>query len=211
MMTEGCDHCGKDFSSEQERLEHELDEHSEEMTGHEKDDKKGRLNKIQEKERVARFKKKRKLKLGAIAALLSVGLVTGGFYAYQNTGLSSSTPTNSSAGVGQPVHWHADYRVSVCGEERVLRGGPVEAHTHGETTFHLEGVRQNMEQAQLDWVIDSLGGEFSNSGVLGYEEPESCPGSNEPGNLSVKANGNELEDPENYVVRDGDRVEIVYS
>ncbi|MFB6190341.1 MAG: hypothetical protein ABEJ91_02105 [Candidatus Nanohaloarchaea archaeon] len=210
-MSENCDRCDRVFDSEKERLEHELDDHEKEMSSHEKDEKKGRLNKIQEKERVAGLKRKRKLKMGVFAALLVTGVVAGGFYIYQITSLLSSAPTNSSIGVGQPVHWHADYRVSVCGEERVLQGGPIEAHTHGETTFHLEGVRKTREQATLDWIVDSLGGKFSNSGVLGYEEPESCPGTSEPGNLTVRVNGNKIEDPEDYVVRDGDRIEIVYS
>ncbi|MFB6191276.1 MAG: hypothetical protein ABEJ64_02515 [Candidatus Nanohaloarchaea archaeon] len=210
-MSERCDYCSEEFSSEKDRLEHELDEHADDMSGHEKDDKKNRLNKLQEKDRVASLKKKQKLKTGAAAAVLAIGLVAGGFYAYQNTDMFASGPTNSSIGVGEPVHWHAPYTIKVCGDSKTLQGGPILAHTHGETRFHLEGVRTSREQATLDWIIDSLGGEFSNSGILGYEEPESCPGSEEPGNLTVKVNGQEIENPESYVVRDGDRIVITYS
>lgn len=210
-MAEECEYCDEEFSSERERLEHEMDEHGENMTSHERDDKKSQLNKIQEKERVAGLKKKRKLRDGAIAAVLLVGLAAGGFFAYQNAGsIGGVQESNATIGVGEPIHWHAPYTIEVCGERRILEGGPKLAHTHGQSKFHLEGVRQNREQATLDWIIDSLGGEFSNTGILGYEEPESCPGTDEPGNLTVVVNGQQLDNPEDYIVKDGDNIVIRY-
>lgn len=104
---------------------------------------------------------------------------------------------------GEAVHWHASYQISVCGENRVPRGGPMLAHTHGETQFHLEGVRQNKEQATLDWVLDSLGTKFSENSIYGKT---SCNG--ESANLTVKANGETLESPEDYIIRDGDNIRI---
>ncbi|MFB6158513.1 MAG: hypothetical protein ABEJ95_02515 [Candidatus Nanohalobium sp.] len=50
-MSEECGYCDKDFSEEKERLEHELDEHEEEMSSHDKSDKKSELNKLQQKEK----------------------------------------------------------------------------------------------------------------------------------------------------------------
>lgn len=189
-----------------------LEEHGDEMTGHEKDDKKNRLNKLQEKKRVSSLKRKRKLKMGGIAALLFIGLAAGGFYAYKNADKLSpgGAQNNATIGVGEPIHWHAPYDITVCGEKRILEGGPKLAHTHGQSKFHLEGVRQSREQATLDWIIDALGGRFSNQGIFKYKEPESCPGTSEPGNLTVKVNGEKLENPEDYAVRDGDRIVITY-
>jgi hypothetical protein len=197
-----CKYCDKDFSSKKEKLEHELDEHQDEMSSHAKSDKKSELNKLEQQTQTSKHNRKKKLQFAGIGVLL-VGLVAGGgFWATQNMDFSRNV--DESAGVGTPVHWHADYQITVCGENQVLQGGPVEAHTHGETTFHLEGVR-TQEQAQLDWIVDSLGGELEENSIMGRD---SCNG--ESANLTVTANGNEVEDHMNFVPRDGDFIRITY-
>lgn len=202
-----CDYCDDNFSSKKEKLEHELNEHDDEISSHARSDKKTELNKLEQKSQTNKHNKRKQLQFAAVGILL-VGLVAGGGYvAYQNTGsFSGVQQSNESAGVGTPVHWHADYRITVCGEDQVLQGGPVEAHTHGETTFHMEGVRNNREQAQLDWIVDQLGGELEEDSIMGKE---ACNG--EPAELSVKVNGNEVEDHLNYIPRNGDFIRIDYS
>ncbi|MFB6158512.1 MAG: hypothetical protein ABEJ95_02510 [Candidatus Nanohalobium sp.] len=79
------------------------------------------------------------------------------------------------------------------------------AHTHGQSKFHLEGVRNKREQATLEWIVDALGGKLENDSIMGKT---SCNG--EPANLTVKVNGQELENPLNYVVQDGDNIKIKY-
>jgi hypothetical protein len=208
-MTE-CEYCDEEFDSKKERLEHELSEHKEELTGHEKDEKKSELSKLEDQDQTSKVERNRKMKRAGIGVIGLLILAGGGFAALQSFDTSPPT-TNESIGVGtDPVHWHADYQITVCGEDRVLRDGPMLAHTHGEKSFHLEGRRTSREQATLGWVANQLGAEFSNSGILGYEEPESCPGTEEPGNLTVEANGETLEDPENYILRDGDMITITY-
>ncbi len=200
-----CSYCDKDFSSNKEKLEHELDEHEDEMSSHEKSDKKSKLNKLEQKTKTKKHNRKQKIKYGGIAAVLGIFVIGGGFLAAQN--IDNTRPvTNSSIGVGEPVHWHASYQISVCGENRVPQGGPMLAHTHGETRFHLEGVRQSKKQATLDWIMDSLGTEFSEDSIYGQT---SCNG--EPANLTVQANGKTLENPENYIIRDGDNIRIELS
>lgn len=112
------------------------------------------------------------------------------FLAAQNTG-STRPVTNSSIGIGESVHWHASYQISVCGENRFSQDGPMHALTYGETQFHLEDVRQNKEQATLNWVLDSWGKKFSENSICGKT---SCNG--ESVNLTVKANEENLENPE---------------
>jgi hypothetical protein len=203
-MSEDCKYCDKDFSSRKEKLEHELDEHEDEMSSHDKSDKKSELNKLQQKKKTKKHNRKKKLQYGAVGLLL-VGLVAGGgFWASQNIEFGGVQTTNTSAGIGTPVHWHAPYTLSVCGENRILQGGPKMAHTHGQSQFHLEGVR-NKEQATLDWIVDSLGGKLENNSIMGKT---SCNG--EPANLTVKVNGQELENPLNYVVQDEDNIKIKY-
>ncbi len=202
MSENNCEYCNENFSSKAENLEHELENHGEEMSGHDKNGKKRALNKLKEKKKTKKHSRKQKIKYGGIAAVLGALIIGGGFLATQNIG-GSQPVTNESIGVGQPVHWHASYKISVCGENRVPRGGPMLAHTHGETQFHLEGVRRNKEQATLDWVLDKLGTEFTEDSIYGQT---SCNG--EPANLTVQANGETLETPEEYIIGDGDNIRI---
>lgn len=200
-----CDYCSEDFSSDKERLEHELEEHGDEMSSHDKSDKKTELNKLQQQKQTSKHNKKKKLQFAGIGIVL-LGLVAGGgFWASQNIETGPSA-TNASIGVGEPVHWHADYRLTVCGQEQVLQGGPTAAHTHGQNTFHLEGVRQSKEEAQLDWIVDQLGGQLEENSIMGRD---GCNG--EPANLTVTVNGEKVEDHMTYIPRDGDMIRIDYS
>jgi len=198
-----CEYCDEDFSGKKERLEHELDKHEDEMTGHEKSDKKSELNKLEQKEQTAKYNKKKKLQYAGIGAVALLLLAGAGYGVFQAADLGSQPVTNESIGVGETIHWHADYDLSVCGENRIIQGGPLEAHTHGSSTLHMEGLRETREQATLDWIIDQLGGELEENSVLGQTQ---CNG--DPANLTVKVNGNEVEDHLEYIPKDGDRVEI---
>lgn len=200
-MSEECDKCGKEFSNEKEKLEHELDEHGDELSSHDKSDKKNRLNKLEEKQKTKKQNRKQKIKYTGMAAVLGVLVIGGGVFSMEN--IDTSMPVNESIGLGEPIHWHADYQITVCGEEKIPRGGPMLAHTHGETRFHLEGVRRNSEQTTLGWVLNSLGVQFSEDSIYGKS---SCGG--EPADLTFKANGQNLENPGNYTIRDGDRINI---
>jgi hypothetical protein len=199
-----CKYCDEEFSSKKGKLEHELDEHGDEMSSHEKSEKKSELNKLEQQEQTSKHNKKKKLQYGAVGILLLGVVAGGGLYAVQNIEVGPAM-TNESLGIGQPVHWHADYQITVCGEDRILEGGPMKAHTHGQTTFHLEGVRQNKEEATLDWIVDRLGGQLEENSIMGREN---CSG--EPANLTVTVNGNEVEDHMNLVPRNGDFIRINY-
>lgn len=202
---EECGHCDESFSSKIEKLEHELDEHEEEISGHDRSDKKSELNKLREKNQASKQKRTRKLRYG-IMGLIALGLISGaGYWASQNLDTGPQRTINASLGIGEPVHWHAEYELTVCGKDQVLQGGPQEAHTHGEKTLHLEGIRRSREEAELDWIVDNLGGELEEDSIMGQEN---CNG--EPANLTVEVDGEEIEDHLSYVPRDGDSLRITY-
>lgn len=202
-----CSYCDKEFSSDKEKLEHELEEHRDELTGHEKSDKKSELNKLEQKKQTAKHNRNKKLQYAGIGVLALLVLGGGGFALYQQGALGSmtgaSTGTNASIGVGQSIHWHADYEINVCGQDRTIQGGPIQAHTHGTKTLHMEGFRETREQGTLDWIIDQLGGKLEQNSILGTTE---CSG--EPANLTVTVNGEELENHLDYIVREDDNVKI---
>jgi hypothetical protein len=199
-----CQECDEEFSSEKDKLQHELEEHEDELSSHDRDQKKNRLNKLQDKEKSEKHERKRKLKLGAIAGIGAIILAVAGFQA-MNTLNDIGPEKNASIGVGSTVHWHADYTVRVCGEERILEGGPILAHTHGQTRFHMEGARQSEEQTKLKWIVEELSqGEFNSTHIMGQN---TCNGN--PAELTIQANGEQIENPEDYIVRDGDRITIV--
>lgn len=201
-----CKYCDEEFSSKKEKLEHEIEEHGDEMSGHDKEEKKSELNKLQQQEQTSKHKKRRKIQYTAIGVKL-LGLIgSGGFYAVNNLGIGGGPEfTNETLGIGTPVHWHADYQLEVCGQDEILRGGPLTAHTHGEKTFHMEGVRQDGEEATLDGIVDSLGGQLEEDSIMGKD---GCDG--EPANLTVEANGEEVEDHLDYIPMDGDSIRIIY-
>ena len=204
-MTEECEYCDEEFDSEKDRLEHELEEHEDELSSHAKSDRKSELNKLKEEKKTKKNNRKKKMKFAAAGVFL-IGIVAGaGFMAVQNADvLNGIQERNESAGIGTPVHWHADYNINVCGERRILQGGPLIAHTHGQPTFHMEGVRENREEATLEWVVEELSQEeFNSTHVLGQS---TCNG--EPADLTVEVNGQEQGHPYDYILRDGDVVNI---
>ncbi|MFB6242198.1 MAG: hypothetical protein ABEJ36_05365 [Candidatus Nanosalina sp.] len=203
---EECDYCGKEFEEEKTRIQHELKEHEDEISGHDREDKKARLNKLKEREKASRRERKQKMIYAGIATISIAVLALGGFQAYQFT-QTLGPEKIPGKGIGVPVHWHADYTISICGKNRVLRGGPAIAHTHGQKRFHLEGVRSR-EEATLDGILDNLGARFKpeNNSILGKD---SCNG--EPANLTVNVNGQPIENPAEYIVRDGDSIRVTLS
>ena len=202
MYMSSCDYCEEEFSDEESKLDHELIEHEDEMSGHDQSEKKSRLNKLEQEKKAKRNERKKKIKYGSVTAVAAILLAGAAFSVAEN--LEALEPeSNTTIGIGTPVHWHADYQITVCGDERIPRGGPELAHTHGEKEFHLEGVRTTREEATLDWVLDNLGANFSDTSIYGKSE---CSG--EPANLTVRVNGEPLQEPEDYVIKDGDSIDI---
>lgn len=204
-MPEQCEYCDEEFDSEKERLEHELDEHEDELSSHARSDKKSELNKLKEQKKTEKNNRKNKIKYAAVGVVLLGVVVGAGAFAAQNADvLNGIQNKNESAGIGTPVHWHSDYNINICGERRVVEGGPLTAHTHGQSTFHMEGVREERGEATLEGVVETLSGdEFNATHVMGQS---TCDG--EPAELSVSVNSQELEAPYDYILRDGDVVNI---
>jgi hypothetical protein len=127
-----------------------------------------------------------------------------GFTVYEN--LSSIS--------GGPIHWHADYKVYICGEESdlvdpsALRGkvGSSIFHEHNDGRIHIEGTISKMENIDLGSYFEVVGGELedghliypTNEKVIEVKNGDFCNG--KEGNLKVYVNGDKIEEPEEYLI-----------
>ncbi len=76
---------------------------------------------------------------------------------------------NSISVTKGPVHWHADFRIFVCGEELNivdphglvnLVGSPL-LHEHGDNRVHIEGRVMDWEDITLPRFFSAIGGELT--------------------------------------------------
>lgn len=128
-------------------------------------------------------------------------------------------PAGSGATAGPTIgdHWHAAYRIVLCGEEQPpLPVSPGNVHTHGDGLIHVHpqtaaetGANANLERF------------FAASGVVIGKDYIQLPGGRlyrngdpctdgQPGTLRVTVNGNEVADFLRYVPRDGDTIQIEF-
>ncbi len=148
---------------------------------------------------------------GAIGLTILAGI---GFF----LSLPKPQPVNYDvAGLSFPlgnIHWHATPALSVCGEN-IAMPKPVPGqhlgsnllHLHDDGIFHIEGSVSSPSQITLGAMMSNIGKNFSQTSLLGKKNGDSCPNGN-PGKVRFIVNGNENSEYENYIIRDGDRIEI---
>ncbi len=154
---------------------------------------------------------KKMLLYGAVALVLLGGI--GLFMA-----LPKPEPVNYATGnIVFPlnnIHWHATPEIYVCGEKvpvpDVLPGkhlGSGLLHTHEDKLIHVEGTVSGPAQITLGAFMSSIGMKFSETQLLDKSNGDSCS-NGEAGKVGVSVNGNPNNEFGNYVVRDGDRIEM---
>lgn len=116
-------------------------------------------------------------------------------------------------------HWHADYSVSICGEEQqdipALHG---DVHTHGDGRIHShpKTAATAYGSANLGLFFRTHGGKFTKDELRypgqdrTWKVGERCEGKDQPATLKLTVNGKERTDFDRYVPQDGDRIEIRY-
>ena len=116
-------------------------------------------------------------------------------------------------GVGE--HWHARYRISVCGSTLPpLPGTHGGVHTHGRDVIHIHPKESGEagKNATLALLFSKSGGELTDTGLSlpsgeTYLNGVECP-DGQPGQLQVTVNGKRVGNPSSYVPRNGDRILI---
>lgn len=109
------------------------------------------------------------------------------------------------------VHWHANLRILVCGDERkipVNKGEPL-LHTHRDANrIHIEGLIQGPSDVTLGKFMNAVGVPFSETQVFDITNGEGCNG--QPGVWKMTVNDASSEEFENYAINDGDNIELIF-
>jgi hypothetical protein len=146
------------------------------------------------------------LLIGGAVALLAGGLL---YRAVVGT-------TGAAAGPRIGDHWHAPFRVMVCGE-RVppLPATPGDIHSHGDDVIHIHpstsattGRNATLAAFLATTTLRVTDSELTVGGRT-YKNGDACPDGRQ-GRVSVLVNGRAQESFLAYIPRDGDRVEFVF-
>ncbi len=114
------------------------------------------------------------------------------------------------------VHWHADFDVFLCGERLDFSslgganthvGSPL-LHTHGDHKVHIEGAVSRAEDISIGNFFTAIGHKLSSNSFDDYtNENDRCGGDN---SVVLLVNGEENPEFENYILKDGDVIEVRY-
>lgn len=188
-----CPVCGRSFSSEQARDDHQRD------TGHVPGemDTGGGIS----------------LPNASTVGKWTVGLLVVGALLYPLLNPQFGDPRYPTT----DSDWHVDYSIVVCGEEHPPFpdfGGGI--HTDGDGRIHIAPSTpgQAGREASLGRFFVNAGGRLTRD-YLGlpdggtYESGNTCP-SGETAHVGVFVDGERIDDPAPYVPRDGESVRVVF-
>ncbi len=120
-----------------------------------------------------------------------------------------------------PVHWHADYKIFVCGEELDLadptglanRIGTSALHEHNDGRIHVEGTIKELDSVFLANYFAAIGGELeedhlvypTGEKIYDYKNNDLCQ-NGKKGTLKVYINGKKTENFEDHIIYPNSRV-----
>lgn len=232
-----CEHCKKEFNTEEGLKQHQADKHGiGKVTSHEMKEKKKEERERKVETETGKIKSARRMRNTAIAAFVII-LIAGVGYIVAT--LPPPEPPVTSVGSGNYnlagfpnsfIHWHADVDVLICGEDvqlpYALNGGLLgtgRLHTHdyaqniaslpgtdGNGVIHTEGnVPQAPAEHTLGKFMGNIGVRFSNTTIMDKTNGDLC--GEAAGTVKVFLNDQPLSDPLNYLPRDRDEIRIEFS
>lgn len=153
------------------------------------------------------------------AIVLVILFLGGGYLAYIFNNWKKSLPPQ--AYTSGPVHWHARVNVKICGESRELPadkaleahgksavGEPL-LHHHHDGIAHIEGTILRPEEITIGRFFDVIGAKFSNTEIFEKTNGDQCS-DGKVGKVKTTANSESLTEPRDYVLRDGDLIEVEF-
>lgn len=162
----------------------------------------------------------RKRRRGAIGFLVFILVILFGGGYLITLFRTNPPPLTRGASVGE--HWHASYRIYICGK-RMTNYPNVEGeiHSHGDGFMHIHPATQAFsgDNATLGTFLrtyeTALGELTPGKRTLifpdgtKYEDGDTCPGSKRRYNIEVLNKGKKVEgDPQAFKVHDGDAIVI---
>lgn len=198
-----CEECGKKFKEKEE-----LERHS-------------RVHSKKEVKKKSGLRIKADYKLVAVAiALFALGFLVFRTLTPTDDGGENSSTRPSESYLDEPfpfgresIHWHATPSIYICGQKREIPApagdahlGYDDLHTHSDRLIHVESVVTNRRQITLGRFFGGIGIKFSGQQIWDRKNSDLCDG--KPASVKLLVNGNEDPEFENYVIADGDRIEI---
>lgn len=173
--------------------------------------------KREQQKKQERSRSRRRGGLKTVWLLLMAGVIVaggiGGAFALQRPGPSSPGSASSGSPIvsQQGLHWHVEVSISVFGEQQIIPANigliPREQaiHTHDEDNIiHLEfGGTVRQDDIRLGRFFEIWGRAFDATCIF-----DNCNGVE--GTVSMLVNGGPSVEFENYIMQDGDRIEIAF-
>lgn len=206
-----CKHCDDSFESEAELHRHWLNDHDDELTGHDRDAAKRTVNKLEQKQQEKKTQKRSMYRtigyaIVAIVALAGVGYgtVQTGIVSFNADSTSSSTFTGAMTAPGT-AHYHVPFEMIVDGE-RIDFSKP--RYQVVDRRAHFEGgdgatLHMHANGVSLEYVINSFGWSLSTDSAAVKGTTYDA--------VSVTVNGEEIENVTDYVPSEGRPVRITLS
>lgn len=159
-------------------------------------------------------KKRKGLIKYSIYAIIAIVVIFGLFKLFSG-GSDSNNSSDSGPYTSSPVHWHASLDVYICGEKVTIPenaplgehhlGLPL-LHTHADRLIHIEGQIWNKEEITIGKYMKVIGEEFTDTTLLDKNNGDLC--NENPGKVKLIVNSKENQELTNYVVQDGDKLEL---
>ncbi|MEK6922200.1 MAG: hypothetical protein AABX08_00185 [Nanoarchaeota archaeon] len=161
--------------------------------------------KVEEGKRIAAGKRNKKV-IGWFFTILVAGVLIYGIY-FLFSGEKFETYTDG------PVHWHANIKVFVCGNEIEMPspfgnqhiGSPL-LHTHDDRLIHIEGTIIKAEDITLGKYMSNVGMNFKNDELIDKRDGDLCEG--KPGKVKLFVDGAENIELVDYIIKDGESYEL---
>ncbi len=209
-----CDHC--DFSGDEAAmLQHTLDAHGDDLSSHDRDDLKRRLNKMDAGGSDGGMPVRT---VGIAAGVLAV-LVAAGYGAVASGAVSfttdagPSTPSQGPETLGAPgsVHEHAQFSVFIDGSEVDFSRPQYQVGQTGNRHIHFEGgdgstIHKHATGVTVGYALEAHGFSIEDGCLVAYDGTRYCNGT-----VTTTVNGDQLQSPQDYVIRDGDVINVRYS
>lgn len=213
-MTE-CDRCGETFGSEETHARHVLDAHGDDVTSHERDELKRTLNRAGEDDAGVSLLDRVPVKLvGGLAVLIvaAVALGQSGMVSFSGGGGPSGSTGATQIGPAGSTHEHAAFSVIVDGDAIDFSQPRYQVGRTQDRKIHFEGgdgstIHKHATGVTIGFALDSLGLGI-NATCLDVHGEAYCEGG---GELTVTVDGQEIEDPANHVIMDGQTITIRYA